>query len=93
MPVKMHANDQDLEHIAREMSGRFDEAAAWIAREMAEIADRMFDRNSAEWWQYIANAIDQRQSATIIPISLHKRQAGTAPARSKAPVQTHEEEE
>jgi hypothetical protein len=93
MPVKMHVNDQDLDHIAQEMSGRFDEAAAWIAREMAEIADRMFDRNSAEWWQYIASAIEQRQSATVITIPLHRRQAATAPARSKPPVRGHQEAE
>lgn len=86
MPIKMHANDQDLEHIAREMAGRFDEAAAWVAHEMAEIADRMSDRNSAAWWQYIASTIEQRQSAAVIPIPLHRRQTAIMPACSKAPV-------
>jgi hypothetical protein len=60
MLVKMAANDEDVECIAWEMSARFDEAAAWIAHEMAEIADRRFDRHSAAWWHYIASIIEQR---------------------------------
>ena len=56
MLVKMQADNRDIERIASEMSGRFDEAAAWIAHEMAEIADKLFDKHSAAWWQYIAGA-------------------------------------
>jgi hypothetical protein len=87
MLAKMPANDQDIERIAGEMSGRFDEAAAWIAHEIAEIADRMFDREAAAWWQYIASAIEQLQTAAVIP--LHARPAATVPARSKPPVRVH----
>jgi hypothetical protein len=49
----------DLERTALEMMSRFDEASAWIARELAEVADKLSDRLSAKRWRDIASAIEQ----------------------------------
>lgn len=61
MLVGLSVSGQDLDRIARQMIGRFDEAAAWIAHELAEIADALSDMLSAEKWRDIAGAIEQLQ--------------------------------
>ncbi len=57
----LSVSGHDLDRIARQMIGHFDEAAAWIARELAEIADTMSDMSSAEKWRDIGDAIEQLQ--------------------------------
>ena len=58
---RLNIGGNDLDCIAREMIKRFDEAAAWVARELAEIADRMIDWHSAKSWRHIARMIEQLQ--------------------------------
>ena len=57
----LSVNGHDLDCIAREMIERFDEAAAWVARELAEIADSIIDWRSATSWRHIASVIEQLQ--------------------------------
>jgi hypothetical protein len=48
------------EHIALGMIERFDEAASWIAQELAEIEDALSDIVAAERWRDIADVIERR---------------------------------
>jgi hypothetical protein len=57
----LSVDDHDLDHTAQQMIGRFDEAAAWIAHELAVIADALSDMPSAEKWRDITGAIEQLQ--------------------------------
>jgi hypothetical protein len=60
---RLMAYDPDkVESVAREMIKRFGDAAAHIARELAEIADEMIDLSSAEKWHNIADAIERVSS-------------------------------
>jgi hypothetical protein len=54
--------NNDIERIALEMTKRFGDGAARIARELAEIADVLTDLSSAEKWSNIARAIERLQS-------------------------------
>jgi len=47
------------EHVALGMIKRFDEAASWVAQELAEIEDALPDLISAERWREIAEAIER----------------------------------
>ena len=53
------ANGNAIEHIALGMFERFDEAAPWIAHELAEIEDARSDAVSAERWRGIAKVLER----------------------------------
>src|SRR5689334_13571561 len=65
MIAKMWVCEDDIERIALQMARRFDEAAAWIAYELAEIADGMHDEHSSERWHAVASAIEQLRTAAV----------------------------
>jgi hypothetical protein len=49
----------DVERVALEMIKRFDDSAAHVARELAEIAAEMINLSSAEKWLNVAAAIER----------------------------------
>jgi hypothetical protein len=51
-----------IDPITTGMIKRFDEAAAWIAYELAEMADALPGMLSAETWRDIGDSIERRLS-------------------------------
>jgi 16S rRNA C1402 (ribose-2'-O) methylase RsmI len=55
----MSDNPDDIERTALDMVKRFGARAAWIARELAEIAEEQ-QRDSAKAWRDIADAVERQ---------------------------------